>query len=175
MHNVSLLNLSSCMQSQCTQSLCQPGECSPSVLPVDEVGTILQPGVFSRMAGSVPASHIFFNSGLWYLVNGKNGFTVHEKVLVEEVFKFRNATPDVQVHWKMTTSSKHRNAPEFDFVRSLVKSGAFDSWYDTWSLTAKVVNQYPQLLWDPSHFDAKVYRGLNQALIAYLWSVYQDS
>jgi hypothetical protein len=171
MHSVSLLNISSCNQSRCVQSLCQPGACAPSILPVDYVGTFLQPGVFQRMAGSVPSSHIFLNAGLWWLKDKENGFAVHKQFVIDEVLRFRKVAPGVQVHWKMTTASKRGNKPEFEFARSLVKSGAVDSVYDAWSLTATVPAQHPELMWDTLHFDGPVYQGLNQALIAYLWSL----
>jgi hypothetical protein len=168
MHDVSLLNLSSCRESRCVQSLCQPADCAPSVLPLDDIGTILHPGTFPRMAGIVPASHVFLNAGLWWL---DNNISAHKKFLVEEVFRFRSVTPGVQVHWKMTTATKGHNRPDFEFARSLVKSGAFDSVYDSWSLTLNIAEQHQNLMWDPMHFYGPVYQGLNQALIALVCSL----
>jgi hypothetical protein len=172
-HNVTMLNLSSCSQSRCVQSLCQPGECASSVLPLDDIGTILQPGTFQRMAGSIPSSHIFLNAGLWWQANGGNSFVNHQRFIIDEVLRFRNATPGVKVHWKMTTAKKGVR-PEFEFARSLVDSGAFDSIYDAWSLTADITEHYPELMWDLSHFEGPVYQGLNQALLAYLCSLSKE-
>ncbi len=96
---------------------------------------------------------------------------INEKFLVEEVFKYRNANPGVQLHWKMTTANQKHNRPEFDFAWSLVKSGAFDSVYDSWSLTFNLVEHHPNLMWDPLHFYGPVYQFLNQVLIAHVCSV----
>jgi hypothetical protein len=170
-HRVSLLNLSSCRESRCAQTLCQPGMCAPSILPLDDFGTILQPGTFRRAAGSIPSSHVFLNAGVWWKVKGKNSLAPHKEFVVREVLNFKNDNPGVRVHWKMTTASKIRYSPEFEFAWSLVKSGAFDSVYDAWSLTVKIVEENPELMWDANHFEGPAYKGLNQALIAYLWSL----
>jgi len=65
-HNTSLMNISSCYESPCVQSLCQPGYCAPTLLPIDELGTILQLETFSRLVKPLNASQVFVNLGHWW-------------------------------------------------------------------------------------------------------------
>lgn len=182
MHNTTMMNISSCSYSTCVQSFCQPGECFTSLLPVDNMGSILHPGTLSKMVASVAPSQVFLNAGLWWIGDcGVNNFLDQSKqTLLDELTKIKESNPNIQVHWKMTTASMSINPTELEFARhlmerkfarNLMKSGGLESYYDTFSLTAQIVEHFPSFFWDVRHFVAPVYKGLNQALIAYLWSL----
>ncbi len=146
----------------------------PLIAEAENLGSVLQPDTIQKlMVKSSQYSHLFFNSGLWWVVDGENRFVDHERLVFDEIQKFRNKTSsEVKIHWKMTTASKLNNRPEFNFTHSLVNSGAFHSFFDTWSLTIGIVQSYPEYLWDSVHFFGPVYKGLNQVLIAYLSSLH---
>jgi len=175
MHDVELLNVSSCGKSPCTQSLCLPGACSEEVLPVQNLGTLLQVGSTQDLLDSYPASLIFFNSGLWWQRGERNTYHDHRDHLVSEALRFRSTT-ETRLHWKMTTANRDPPMPpEFAFARSLVEAGAFDAVFDAWSLTAPIAQRPGGLMWDRSHFEAAVYEGLNRALVAYVCSLPRGS
>ena len=190
LHDPELLNVSSCRTSKCRkdpalsnetwcqtagckQALCAPGTCSQEVVPILNFGRILDNGVIQRLVETYPASLIFFNSGLWWHVQGHNNFSDHRNVLVDELLRFRRARPAAALHWKMTTASRMHVPPEFAFARDVVAAGAFDGFFDTWSLTIDIARNPAGLMWpdDNSHFEPRVYEGLNRALIAYVCSL----
>ena len=175
-HNTQLMNISSCLNSSCVQSFCQPGDCAPSLLPVEVIGTILQPHTLSRMIASVAPSQVLLNLGLWWIEGGVNVFPVlGNQTLMDEVKIIKQDNPNIKMHWKMTTASKHYQPPEIEFARHMVTSGGFESFYDTHALTNQVLTDFPlSLMWDAGHFEPLVYSELNRALIAYLWSLNND-
>ena len=174
MHDTELLNVSSCGGSGCCQGLCPPGKCSPSISPVSDFGTILQPGAFQSLAESHPASDIFFNAGLWWVREGQNGFEDHGQLLLEEARRFREAGSTARLHWKTTTAAKgrFRMAPELSLARGLTgAAGGFDAVYDAHAITADIPDAAAWLMWDDVHFDSSVYEALNRALVAYVCSL----
>ena len=172
MHDVELLNVSSCGKSTCKQGLCVPGACSEDVTPIRNLGTLLQTNSTKDLLETCRSSLIFVNSGLWWQRGDRNIFPDHRDHLVSEVLLFRNTTPDTRVHWKMTTANRDRPMPrESAFARSLIEAGAFDAAFDTWSLTTAIAQQPNGLMWDSLHFEPPIYEGLNRALIAYICSL----
>lgn len=163
-HNVSLLR----------QGLCQPGRCSDLIEPVRDLGTPLQTdAIYGLLSNNRDNGHVFLNAGLWWLENSVNAFTsTQTKLLEDEIGKFHRDNEvqknNVKLHWKMTTACKLGNHPEYQFVKTMVKSGVFHSFFDSWALTADIIKLHPEFIWDNFHFYWPVYRGLNLALIAYL-------
>ena len=164
LHYTEVLNLSSCRAARCRQGFCAPGMCSSEVQPLQRLGKILE----QLLVQTHPSSLVLFNSGLWWLANRRNSFTDHRDVLLGEVLRLRGASPGLRLHWKMTTSPQEpvEPGPEFVFVRDIIAAGAFDGVFDTWSLTASIARSPHGLMWDNSHFEPRIYEGLNRALIA---------
>jgi hypothetical protein len=164
-----------------TQGLCQPGSCSEFVLPVRDLGGPLTPGaIYGLLSENSGNGHVFFNAGLWWLSRASNVSEFHNSFIAtharlsgDELTWFQRENPGVKLHWKMTTAGKYHRHPEleYQFAKSMAQSGVFHSIFDTWALTADIVDKYPELLWDHCHYQPQVYKGLNLALIAYLASL----
>ena len=180
-HDQALLNNSNCVDSMCPQQLCLPGYCSPSVIPVIQMGSILHPDSLYRLVDRYRSySHIIMNAGLWWIEEGKNQFAInHLDLVLHEMAKFQMSNPIAKMHWKTTTASRLQESSwgvhEIEFARQLTKSGKFVSFFDAWTLTIQVVEQYPELLWDNLHYFPLVYKGLNIVLLAYLASLHDGT
>jgi len=95
------------------------------------------------------------------------------QTLIEEVKKIRRDNSRIQFHWKTTTCHKTVRRSEIEFARFLMTSGGFDSYFDAQALTTQIGRKFPKsMYWDDLHFEGIVYSALNQALIAYLYSLY---
>lgn len=177
LHDPELLRGSTCSETDCVQPLCQPGLCDTSITPIMNLGFILDNGaIHNLMARCQNYSHVLVNTGLWWIKDGVNEFsTSHSLLLLNEMTQFHTEFPTVQVHWKTTTASKLQNPtdpnPDLEFAQALTQSSGFKSYYDAWTLTAILVQQRPEMLWDHVHFFSPVYKGLNLVLLAYIISL----
>jgi hypothetical protein len=169
LHDTKLLNVTSCRSALCNQTLCSPGECSDSVLPVQNLGVLSNSGVYHHIVTSYPASEIVFNTGHWWFDGHTNKILIHVPLIIQEPLLAKKKSSDLRFHWKTTTSRQARDdLPEAS--EQLVDSGAFFGVFDARSLTAEVAGM-PELMWDPLHFEPEVYKGLNQAFLAYICSL----
>lgn len=170
-NDLQLLNISSCKQSKCQQDLCSPGACG-STPSLKNLGTILNPGVLQEMFELLPSSDTFFNAGHWWMSSEQaNTFPLSRDHFVNEIFNARQAGMSSRFHWKMTTGRASMNIqPEYAFANELVSAAVVCDIFDSFSITAQIPLNFPEMQWDSMHFESDIYVGLNQALISFICS-----
>ena len=152
---------------------CSPGQCSAddrylNRYPPDMLQTVEQ------IIQEIGPSDVLLNIGIHhYQANRPFSVEPNARLLKAMAKRLKNST---RMHWKATTGiPKAFEEMEHDFEKLLLADGDFAGTYDTFGLTAGMMNEVQRLnlptaevMWDGLHYQPAANVALNQALLAYL-------